>query len=57
MKSHLVNKCLVILAYIHTIKSWRDVVDHYLFELCNHLSYVCMCSMMVLLCLDTNIIV
>ena len=33
-------------------------MDHYLFELCNHLSYVSMLSMnILLLCLDTNIII
>ena len=33
-------------------------MDHYLFELCNHLSYVSMCSMIILLLwLDTNIII
>ena len=32
-------------------------MDHYLFELCNHLSYVSMRSMIILFCLDTNIII
>ena len=35
----------------------HSVVDHYLFELSNHLSYVSMRSIIILLCLDTNIII
>ena len=68
LNNHELNRCIyhVTLSLLlsdnpQVDQCWSmgvDVVDHYLIGLCNHLSYVSMRSMIILLlCLDTNIII